>query len=403
MTRHRYVAYAFYALTVAACASNAEPIHRYTIADTTFISNPPEGMFPLQRQGIHWYHRLLETLRRDASTLDLGRIDAAAFGPNGTIWIYDAKGPRGEVIRILDSLGAPVGVAGRSGEGPGEYRGPVRMFRLSDGSMLVKEMSTTRALRFAADGHALATIALPTVVASGWVVTPDTLGGWYITASFEEHTPERVGRYGWLHFNNAGEVIDTAWPPKQMFDEPTPDGIAPGRIRTVDRTGAMLTTAPGRSRLLRISQHDSIQATEWRAAAPVYGDEERRDMQAVHDNLSDLLHTPRSALPARKAPASRILTDNKGQTWVQLTTAGVRIPDDELPKGESTIPTIKWRDRDRWAAFTRDGVLQFVIDTPPGVQVLDRSGLQLLGVMTDANGVQALVVWRVELTIPPPE
>ena len=331
------------------------------------MSSPGDGLYrssPDTRA--NWTYHLVETLRIDGSRLDIGRIDAAAFGPNRSIWIYDSKATGGETIRILDSLGHPVGTAGRSGEGPGEYRGPIRIFQLADGSMLVKEMFTVRAVRYAADGHALATIELPAVVASGWVVTPDTVGGWYITASFEEHTVKRVGRYGWLHFNNAGGVTDTAWPPKQMFEEPTPDGVAPGRIRTVGRDGSMLTTAPGLSRLLRIPQHGKVAAMEWRADPPKYGDEERRDMQAVDDKLSDLLKTPRTPLPARKAPASRILTDASGWTWVQLTAVAERIPDDELPKAPSDIPPIKWRDRDRWAAFARDGVMQFVVDSPPG-------------------------------------
>jgi hypothetical protein len=389
-------------LAVVACSSNRDAIVRRTVADTDIVSSPGDGLYRLSpdTHANGTYH-LVEMLRIDGSRLDIGRIDAAAFGPNRSTWIYDSKATGGETIRILDSLGRPMGTAGRSGEGPGEYRGPIRIFQLADGSMLVKEMFTVRAVRYAADGHALATIELPAVVASGWVVTPDTIGGWYITASFEEHTVKRVGRYGWLHFNNAGVVTDTAWPPKQMFEEPTPDGIAPGRIRTVGRDGSMLTTAPGQSRLLRIPQHGRVQAMEWRADPPKYGDEERRDMQAVDDKLSDLLKTPRTPLPAHKAPASRILTDAAGWTWVQMTTVADRIPDEELPKAPSDIPPIKWRDRDRWAAFARDGVMQFVVDAPPGAQILDRSSPYLLGVVTDTNGGQSIVVWRVELVVPP--
>ena len=388
-------------LAVMACSNDRDPVVRRTVADTNFVSSPGDGLYRSSTDArANWTYHLVETLRTDGARLDIGRIDAAAFGPNRSIWIYDSKATAGETIRILDSLGRPIATAGRSGEGPGEYRGPIRIFQLADGSMLVKEMFTVRAVRFAADGHALATIDLPGVVASGWVVTPDASGGWYITASFEEHTVKRVGRYGWLHFNNAGEVTDTAWPPKQMFEEPTPDGVAPGRIRTVGRDGSMLTTAPGSSRLLRIPQHGKVEAMEWRADPPRYGDDERRDMQAVDDKLSDLLKTPRTPLPAQKAPASRILTDAAGWTWVQLTAVADRIPDDELPKAPSDVPPIKWRDRDRWAAFSQDGTMQFVVDAPSGAQILDRSAPYLLGVVTDANGAQSIVVWRVDLVVP---
>ena len=389
------------ALLILACTHNTDPVRRWTVADTSFVSSPAEGLYPQDQQQKYWSHHLTETTRVDLTALDIGSVDAAAFGPNKSIWIYDSKSKNGETIRILDSLGHPIANAGRHGEGPGEFRGPIRIFQLADSSMFVKEMFTTRAVRFAAEGHALATIELPPIVASGWVVTPDNAGGWYITASFEEHTVQRVGRYGWLHFNNAGAVIDTAWPPKRMFEEGTPDGIAPGRIRTVGRDGSMLTTAPGLSRLLRIPPHDSVRVMEWRADPPRYGDDERRDMQAVHDKLSDMLKTPRTALPDRKAPASRILTDNDGQIWVQLTAIADRIPDDELPRGQSDVPPIKWHDRDRWAVFAVDGTMQFVVDPPKGAQILDRSGMFLLGTTTDSKGMPSIVVWRVDTVVPP--
>jgi hypothetical protein len=192
---------------------------------------------------------LREVRRLLPSAIDIGRIDAAAFGPDGSLWLLDGAGPNGASIQIVDSVGSPRAKAGREGAGPGEYRLPLRMFRLADGSMLVKEMSTTRAVRFDADGRALATMELPPAVATGWVVTPDTVGGWFITASFEANTPTRIGRFGWLHFSANGTVIDTMHPPPHLLREATPDGIAPGRVRTVARDGSALTTVPGPNRL----------------------------------------------------------------------------------------------------------------------------------------------------------
>lgn len=382
------------ALSAAACSGTppADQVTRLTVGDTTFVSSPAIGVDgPTQLQ---------EVLRVDAAKLDFGRIDAGAFGPNGTIWLYDSRGKGGEVLRVLDSLGAPVAVAGRSGAGPGEFRGPIRLFQLADGSMLVKEMSTTRAVRFAGDGRTLATIELPVVVATGWVVTPDTVGGWFITASFEEHTPSRVGRFGWLHFNRDGAVIDTVFPPARLFEEPTPDGIAPGRIRTVGRDRSVLTTVPGPSRLTRIAPDHTVQVMEWRADPPAYLDQERRDMQAVEDRMNELFGQAKKPLPERKEPVHRILTDGTGLVWALLATVGERIPDDELPKEPSSIPPIKWHEHDRWAAFDRDGVLRFTVEAPSGTTILDRVGHRLLGIILDADGSQRIVVWS---AIPSPK
>ena len=375
-------------LAIVGCArtQSTNDVTRRTVGDTTFLTSPADG--------VDGAMRLQEILRIDATKLDLGRIDAGVFGANGTIWLYDSHGKNGETLHILDSLGAPVGIAGRTGSGPGEFRDPVRLFRLSDGSILVKEMSTIRAVRFAGDGRVLATIELPVVVATGWVVTPDTVGGWFITASFEEHTPTRVGRFGWLHFNRDGSVVDTVFPPAALFEEPTPDGIAPGRVRTVGRDRSVLTTVPGPSCLTRIALDRTVRVSEWRGEAPAYLDQERRDMQAVEDKMNELLGKPKTPLPARKEPVHRILTDGTGFVWAQLATVGERIPDDELPKAPSSIPPIKWHEHDRWAAFDRDGVLRFTVETSSGTTILDRAGHRLLGTVVDTDGSQRIVVWN---------
>ena len=138
-----------------------------------------------------------------------------------------------------------------------------------------------------------------------------------------------------------------------------------------------------------------MHVTEWRADPPRYGDAERRDMQVVESKLNALLHLPDTPLPDRKAPVSRILTDRTGFVWVQLTTTADRIPDEELPTNNDVVPPIKWRDRDKWAAIDRDGVVQFTIELPKGVTLLDRVGHRLLGVAANADGSESIVVWQV--------
>ncbi|MCC6241939.1 MAG: hypothetical protein IT353_03820 [Gemmatimonadaceae bacterium] len=338
--------------------------------------------------------QLVEALRGTVPALEFNRVDAGAFGPDGTIWIFDGAGRNGATIHVLDSLGLTSVPAGREGEGPGEYRAPLRIFRLADGTMLVKEMSTTRAVRFSADGTVLATISLPPKVATGWVVTPDTTGGWYITVSFEDNKPERIGRFGWLHFDHLGNVIDTVLPPVHMLSEPTPDGIAPGRIRTVGRDGSVLTTVPGPNRLTRYEVDHSVLVMEWPGMPPEYGAAERVDMQVVEDRMSELLGKAKLPLPTHKQPANRILTDHSGNVWAQLSNAGERIPDEELTKGQGPL-TVRWREPDRWAAFRRDGTLRFVVNLPPKARLLDREGERLLGVIADDTGVEQVVVWRI--------
>src|SRR5512140_713952 len=77
---------------LAGCRNAAAPdaVTRSTVGDTTFISSPPDG--------IDGPVTLTEQLRVTADQLDVGSFFAAAFGPDGTIWLYDRRGRNGEVL-----------------------------------------------------------------------------------------------------------------------------------------------------------------------------------------------------------------------------------------------------------------------------------------------------------------
>src|SRR5664279_3376609 len=141
MSRRILVALAV-VVALAGChaASAPDAVTRLTVGDTTFVSSP--------QKGIDGPINLTEDLRLTADQLDVGAFSAAAFGPAGTIWVYDRQGRNGEALLVLDSLGGRVAKAGRNGEGPGEYQGAAKIFRMSDGTMLLRVMGTPRVVRF---------------------------------------------------------------------------------------------------------------------------------------------------------------------------------------------------------------------------------------------------------------
>jgi hypothetical protein len=356
--------------------------------DTTFVSSPAEGLDgPVS---------LTETLRLTDDQLDVGVLQSAAFGPNGTIWVYDRKGKDGEALLVLDSLGTRIAKAGRNGDGPGEYHGPARLFRMSNGDMLLRVMNTPRVVRFGPRGEVIATIEVPTAAINGWLVTPDTAGGWYQASSFEENTPRRVGRFGWIHFAPDGTVRDTVFPPARFFEEPTPLGIAPGRVRTVTREGEVITALPAANRIDRIGRDGRVTAMTWAGEAPPYTDQERQDIQHVSDKMNDLLGLVHVPLPAHRAAVHLLTTSDSGGIWAALGAEGVRIPDEELSKDTVPLPPMKWTERERWGSFDRDGRLRYVVELPLGVNILDHDATRLLGLTTAADGSRSLVVWRMK-------
>lgn len=390
----RAVLWGMATLVVIACGRDtpAAGVSREVRGDTSFVTSPTDG--------VRGPVTLIESVRVHTDSVELNRVSAGAFGPDGSIWLFDDAARDGAALYLFDSSGVFRRRVGREGSGPGEYRAPLRIFALAGDVMLVKEMSTTRALRLSGDGDVLSTLSLPPSVATGWVVTPDTLGGWFITASFEDNRPEKIGRFGWLHFDSTGSVRDTVQPPTSFLAEETPDGIAPGRIRTVDRRGAVLTTVPGPNRLWRYHRRGGVDVMQWPGEPVAYHVDERADMQVAEDAMRKLFGLGPRPLPERKEPAHRILTDRSEFVWAHIAGIGVRIPADELPKGEGPL-TIKWRDKEQWAAFSSDGALQFIVDVPTGSRVLDRDGTRLLGMIADADGAERAVVWDVVSASPP--
>lgn len=375
-------------MLLAGCNTKLAPNNLATqeAGDTSFVSAPAAGLDgPVT---------LTQVLARTADQLDLGMIQSAAFGPNGTLWVYDQRGKNGEALLVFDSLGKRIAQAGRNGEGPGEYHGPAKLFRLSDSTMLLRVMNTARVVRFGARGEVLATLELPPAIINGWLVTPDTSGGWYLASSFEENTPKRVGRFGWIHFAPDGTVRDTVFPPARFFEEATPLGIAPGRVRTVTREGDVLTALPATNRIDRIAHDGHVTAMTWPGEAPSYTDQERKDIQHVSDRMNDLLGLVHVPLPSRRAAVHLLMTLPGGGVWAMLGAEGVRIPDEEVSKDTVPLPPMKWTERERWGSFDREGKLRYIVDMPVGAHVLDHDATRLLGVTTAADGSMTLVVWR---------
>lgn len=76
----------------------------------------------------------------------LGEVSGFTFDGAGRLYVTDFKEPR---IVVLDSTGRPLGVIGRSGEGPGEFRAPTGPVFARDGSLYVRNMSGV--MRFVSD------------------------------------------------------------------------------------------------------------------------------------------------------------------------------------------------------------------------------------------------------------
>jgi hypothetical protein len=76
-------------------------------------------------------------------------LDDAAFGPDGTLYLLDARSNRVVAVTANGGVGQPVG---RTGEGPGEFRSAGGIAALEDGSLVVFDASKRGFLHFLPDG-----------------------------------------------------------------------------------------------------------------------------------------------------------------------------------------------------------------------------------------------------------
>ena len=97
------------------------------------------------------------TLLIDAATNDLSVVKALAVSPSGTIAIAQ---PQDNAIRLFDAMGNPVATLGRTGSGPGEFRGLFAVGWTGD-TLWANDRAANRLTFFAATRQVLRTVPWP--------------------------------------------------------------------------------------------------------------------------------------------------------------------------------------------------------------------------------------------------
>jgi hypothetical protein len=86
-----------------------------------------------------------------------GFVTAGALGPGGQVYVLDGSNA---VVREYSATGHHVRNFGRAGDGPGEFRHPVRI-GISEGELWVTDGRLRRTVRFGLDGRHLETSQYP--------------------------------------------------------------------------------------------------------------------------------------------------------------------------------------------------------------------------------------------------
>ncbi len=327
--------------------------------------------------------------------LELGTLDAG--GPQQFFLISAARRlPSGEVavldgsreVRIFTSGGAFVRAFGGEGDGPGEYRGPGRMFLMPGDSLAIWDTRLRRLTILDSQGGV------------GRVVSPEGIGRrpQILTVLpdgstlFEQeillgHTPpEYTQQYSdYLLYGPTGELLDSL--PRQPRVEVGLWGEGPlagprlfdeGTQFVADSTGYWIGTTK-REELLRYTlQGDLARIVRWPAEDRAVGDDAaalslREALEALppgadREAFSEV-HLSRG-IPERYPSHGPILVDQGGSLWVQ---------EFERPGHEG--PSL-------WRVFETDGTLTARVRVPGGHRVLDIGQDYLLAVGRDEYDVE---------------
>ena len=357
-------------------------------------------------QGEAW--RLDEEFRFGGSSdLPLGSIDGLVVGPEGSIHLTG----RGDVaIHVLGEDGRYVGMIGRRGDGPGEFRDSPQIGVLGD-TLWALDRLLRRVSRFTLSGDFIDSRPIPGIVsnkgnsfqpasqlADGTLLMSEVVGSHWTDEDLSRGQEIRLvatdGQDGgevvtlnvstiWLRLALAGDVMMATLQPWSTHDllamAPRGDGfvVVTGRgadepegsykLDWFDTEGRLTRSAsvPFRAARLTRAEIDSLRDGFAEGLAPRMGMSARDARRA----LSEVLHTP-DYLPAvesmdRSLSMGAVVLATDGTTWV--------------------------RHRDvegaRWLVLDRSGAIVAEVEAPEDLVVHHISADHVWGVREDALGI----------------
>jgi hypothetical protein len=398
----RYVAGSVIALVIGPCRPDQVPVPPALVRDSsgiTIVQNEirsPEVECSLEPEASlrigspngagdgHDLHRV-----SDASRLSDGRV-AVLNRSTAEVRLYDANG------RFLRSLG-------RSGDGPGEFRNPHRLWVRNADTIVVADYPPWRVSAYTPEAEYAGTVRFTPVYVNPPVHSAVFPDGSYLAAAeccYELETagfPQR--RLFVTHHDSDGTTIDTfAILPSRRVGRIGPPQFRlaasplfePRAVATAWGEWVLLgTTAQPELRVLDRSGK-LVRIVRWNGAVKEVS---RDDLLAYRDSILDAARMQDDTLiaewltnperpVARELPAFvRVLVARTGELWIQ-----------EYSRGSHA--------RARWLVFDVRGEFQCTVFIPKALHIFEATSSDVLGRITDELGIEQIVVYRLERRLP---
>lgn len=314
----------------------------------------------------------------------LGDVRGLAVADDGTILVLDRQVP---ALRRYAPDGTYLGDIGRQGGGPGEYKQPEALVRLSDGRILMRDPGNARINVYAPDGGALPSWRLPS---GGNLHTSRTM---YVDTADNSYTLILLQGGAALHwitglakFTSAGEHHDTLRAPTWDFEEPqlsaqsknststTNVPFAPSEFWVFSPYGYFVSGVTTDYRIHLLRPQGVLRIERDYAPVPVLAAEKaEREHQVIENFKQDFGSWKWNGppIPDTKPPFRSVFVDAQGRVWVQVSQPGHAYRSEDEAREEerrSGRPQLRYRERLVFNVFDRDGRYLGPVVPPEDVQ-----------------------------------
>jgi hypothetical protein len=292
-------------------------------ADTTVVTSQGDGIWGPA-------HDVVEVLRVTTNTKEttFGQVRGLEAAPDGGVFVYDAKGPDGGIIRRFDANGKFVRNIGRDGHGPGEYSGEIVRVHESNGVIAIRDEQTIN--RFTANGKFINGFSVGRS-AGFYDVAQGADGSIYTTAPRTRSVPRRgepPPAQTVFHYNSTGGLLDSiAGTPWLVTRAPTPNVLSPVQLhetRFALSDGRVIVGRSDRLGFLVIAPNGTGAPliAEYQTPPVPYLADERAQLRAAQRRAVNVdgerMANPDldADVPQFKPPLISIRPDGDGRIWI---------------------------------------------------------------------------------------